>query len=265
MPASKPDSLLECRVDLRVRLRRKEEPALHSDHESFHTLAEPVCVVGNGLGRGRRVIALAARDRAKKKCAIADGARERADGVHRRAHRDDSATADAAECRLEPDHAVHRSGRSYRPAGVGADGSERCADCDRDARACARAARVTGDVPCVAGRRHVLAIGELVCHGLADEDGTRLPKPRHDRGVGVGNEAGEHGGPGLSREPSRVAQVLDADRDAVQRPARLACPQLFLGSTRLLACRLGHQTGIGVDDRLRLFDQRQRRVQQLGR
>ena len=100
--------------------------------------------------------------------------RQRPDAVERRAHREDPAAAHPAEGGLQSDDAVDGCRDADRPAGVRPDRSVRRSDGDGDGGAGARAAGVARRVPRVAGRRRVLAVGELVRHGLADDHGTGL-------------------------------------------------------------------------------------------
>ena len=69
----------------------------------------------------------------------------------------------------------------------------------------------------LAGMRH----RELGGHRLAHDDRARVPEQRHARGIGARTMPGVDGRAVLRRHVAGVDDVLDRDRNAVQRTARL--------------------------------------------
>ena len=156
------------------------------------------------------------------------------------AQRHDAGEVDEAPGRLQPERAAERRGPDHRPGRLGADRDRdhRVGDGGRrPARRPARGARRVGRVAGRAGGE----VGELGRDRLAEDHRARRAQARHARGVGARAPPGVDRAAALGRQVRGVDDVLDADRDAVQRPAR---------GLRVALARLGER-GAGVEVRPR--------------
>ena len=77
---------------------------------------------------------------------------------------------------------------------------------------------------------------ELVEIGLPDQHGPGFPQGHDHRRVVAGDVPLAHAGRGGGRRPGDIDQVLDGDRDAVQRTAIASGRELAIGLARLLPC-----------------------------
>ncbi len=100
---------------------------------------------------------------------------------------------------------------------------------------------------------------------LADDDGAGGAQLRHQRGVHAGAAAGVERGAVLGRVVLGVDDVLDADRDAVERPQRAAGPAVRVERIGLRAGMGGVDRGEGVDLALARLDPGKARVGDLAR
>ena len=115
---------------------------------------------------------------------------------------------------------------------------ERHAGGDADRRAAARTAWRPRRIVWIArgAERRILvrrAERELVQVGLADEDGACLAQVRDGRRVACGHVAVAHARGGGRRRAADVEQILERDRDAVQRAAVAPGRELAVGLARL--------------------------------
>ena len=153
---------------------------------------------------------------------VLDRAGERTYMVERPAQRGDAGTADPPVGRFQPDQAAERRGNADRPAGIGADAGKAAARGNARPRAAAGAARNMIGVPGVARGRSRNAKGELVGVGLADDHGSGILQPGHDRRIRVRLVVMAHLRARRCGEARHVADVLHANRDSVHRPANPA-------------------------------------------
>jgi hypothetical protein len=92
--------------------------------------------------------------------------------------------------------------------------------------------------------------GKLGGHGLAQDHRARRAQPLDHRGVPGRPPPGVEWCAVLGRHVARVDDVLDADRDAVQRPLGPADPPRLVAAPGLGAGELGIEEGPGLDPRL---------------
>jgi hypothetical protein len=142
--------------------------------------------------------------------------------VEGRRQREDAVERHEAERRLEPDDAAARGGDADRPAGVGAERGIGEAGGERGGRAAAGAARRPAGCDRVRDRpvMRVLrgdAIGELVQVRLADVREARRLEPRDGLRRTDRDVVGEDRRAVRRRQPGRVEQILDGERDACGR------------------------------------------------
>ena len=91
-------------------------------------------------------------------------------------------------------------------------------------------------------------------HGLAHDHRAGLAQQRDRGAVAVRPAAGVQHGAVLGRHVGGVEDVLDADRNAVQRPHRLAVGAGFVERARLAAGVLRIEKGPGLDVAVDLLD-----------
>ncbi len=177
------------------------------------------------------------RDRATRQDAlherrVGDGPGERPGVVEGRAERQDAVERHVAVVALQPDDPAERRGPQDRPDRL-------CPDCDRHvtsrdggrrSRRGAAGRVVEGPRVARAGR---VAIGERRRDGLADDDGPRGPEPCDEGRVAVGAGVCERRPASGRRHTGDVDDVLDPDRDAVERPGLAAARAFVVAETRL--------------------------------
>ena len=143
-------------------------------------------------------------------------------------------------CRREADGA----------AGVGSERPEAQAGRGGDAGAARRRARPESLVPRVDRDVEVGVIGGHRSFGqvqLAEEHRSRPAEPRHDGRVVVGHEVRQDRGGAHRPDAARVAQVLDRDRHAVQRPAVVPGADLAVRSGGGRARLVGHHRRVAPE------------------
>ncbi len=160
---------------------------------------------------------------------------------------------DQAVARLEAVDAAIGRGPDHRAVGLGAERQRQHVGRDRRRRARRRAARRVLGVVRVAGLVGPVD-GELGGHGLAEDHGARGAQPADHRGVRARPPPGVQHGAVLGRHVVSVDDVLDADRQAVQRPERpaalamsssaRACPSACSGSRKANAWTSGSAASI---------------------
>ena len=128
---------------------------------------------------------------------------------------------------LEPDHAVACGRNPGRAAAIGCNRERRKAAGDRYRCAAAGAAARALTAPGVAGAAEQRQIGQAFAaefrrRSLADQDRARRAQPRHGDGVMVGDVTSVRNSSEGGADAFRVDDVLDGERDALQKPRRLA-------------------------------------------
>ena len=183
--------------------------------------------------------------------------------------RSDAGPADDPIRRLEA-HATTEAGRDTdAAAGVGADGGGRQSRHDGGSRPAAGPARDALVIPRVhrgavgLGVRRDDPVRQLVGGELAQQHRTGLPQaPRH-RGI-VLRDPALVGGRARGRwDARRVDQVLEADRDAVERAPQPTLAHLVGQRTRVGSGPLGRDRHEGRQLRVQLLDAGQVRLGQL--
>ena len=110
----------------------------------------------------------------------------------------------------------------------------------------------TLQVPGVAGSGEVVvgvgqADGELVHHVLAEQDRAGRAEAARDGRVLGRDAVGQDAGAGRRADTGRVKEILEADRDAVERPAVPSAADLLLRSLRLGRGLLGRHCQVAVE------------------
>ena len=89
---------------------------------------------------------------------------------------------------------------------------------------------------------------------LADDDGARLSQHGHGRGVAIGDVRLTHARRGRGDRSAHIEQVLQRNRNAVQRAAVPSCGDLTIRIVGLLACVIVEHRNEGVERRVALRD-----------
>ena len=154
---------------------------------------------------------------------IADAASDWPDVIEVQRQRGDAVHRQFAEAWFEARDAAISRGANDRAAGLGAERRHAHFRRDRGRAAAGRAARRMFEIPGIACWRGI-ETGPLGRDRLAQEDRPCLLERRDDRRVAVGNVPCAQGRATLGRPAGDIDDVLDTDRDAVQR----AEPFVFL-------------------------------------
>ena len=198
-------------------------------------------------------------ERAVEQPRVADGRRDRPCVIERPRQGDGAAEADLAESWLQPDDAAGGGRNPDRAARIGADRSKRHPGGDACRRSAARAAGRARRVVRVAGRAErgfVVRRAEckLVEVGLADDHRPRIARPDDHVRVARGDVAFADAGGRRGRRARHVEEILDRDRDAVQRSAVAARRQLAIEIRRLPRRGVAHDQDERVQPRVVLVD-----------
>ncbi len=182
----------------------------------------------------------------------------------------DPAAADQPVGRLQPDDPAQCRRAADRAAGVGAERRRDEPGRDRRSRPARRAAGEMVAVPRVARRRPGqvearAAMGELMGGELAGQNRAGVVELAHRCRIG-----GRHGAdtgfgmPGGADAGGRI-DVLEAERNAVHRPAIAAGRDLPLGGASLVEGAIKGRQQIGVELRIERFCPADQRLGQLDR
>ena len=163
---------------------------------------------------------------------------------------------------LEGEHAAVARRTDHRAVGLRADRERHHARRHRRRRARRGAAGRAFGVVRVARLARVID-GELGGHGLAQDHRARGAQALDHRGVPGRPAPGVQHGAVLGRHVAGIDDVLDADRDAVQRPLRPAEPPRLVAAPGLGAGELGIEEGPGLDARFVVGDPGQAGLGQL--
>jgi hypothetical protein len=179
-----------------------------------------------GAGARIPVLRIGAADHLQHRRRIRHGQREYRHAIERAAGRHDTARADQATSRLQPDDVIDRRRDPSGPGGVGAQRKGDKAGRDRDGRTRARSAGNEGRIERV--RRHPVrracadeAGRELIEIGLADQQRTGGKQPFDGRRGSLRRVREARAGGG-GRQTGDVDIVLDREGQAVERHRREA-------------------------------------------
>ena len=175
---------------------------------------------------------------------ILDRARERPDLVERRGERHEAVAGNQAVGRLETHDAAERRGLADRAAGVGAERQRRLAGRDGRGRAAGAAARHPREIPGIGGglKGRVLRRGthrKLIHVEPAPQHRPGVLEPARDRGVVGRDEVRQHPAGARQRLAGHGDDVLEADRNAVERS-----PHLPRRAARVGGAGLGQRVGL---------------------
>ena len=165
---------------------------------------------------------------------IGDRCGERADVIELPAERHHARRGDVSPLGFEPDDAAGRGRNADRSARVGADRAERHAGRDRGRRSAARSARRSRRVVRIARRAEARVFAgrperELVEVGLADEHRAGFAQAARDDGIRRGDVILADQRTRRGRRALLIDQILERDRNAVQRPEAAAAGDLLVG------------------------------------
>ena len=225
-------------IDVGVEVRRRDE-----DAQALHPTLEPREVVVDRLIRRRRIARVIPSERRERDREVADGTGEWPRVIERPRERDDAAQRDTSVGRLDAGDATERGGDADRSAGIAARGHEAHPRRDRDRAAAARAAgdaRAVPGVLRVAEERVLIgdAEGPLVQVRLAEDDRSGGAQPRGHRAVLLRDVAREDLRSRRRHDALLVIEILQRDRDAVQRAAVLTRVALAVREARRVERRL---------------------------
>ena len=214
-------------------------PAQDADPQSLQVLGERLAVRLDRARQAPRVLLVVAGERLQDDRAVVHGARERPAVIERVRVGDDARAADEAERRHEPDDTAERRGATDRSAGIRAERDRHHARRDRGARSRRGAAREVREVPRIArGRPRQIErrarVRHLVRGELAEQHGARVVELRRRGGVFGGNPVDEDTRVRGREDALRVVDVLQPERNAVERATCAAGRDLRFRLPRLL-------------------------------
>ena len=166
-------------------------------------------------------------NRVQQQGQIPDAAGDRAGMIEAGSHGDNSRETDASVRWLAPGNAAIRGGTGDRTARLRADGAQAHACRDGGRRSARRSAGGAIDVPRISGGGRIEA-GELRRHGLAQQNGAGLAQFPHNRRIGASHSRGHPLRAGAGGKARHVDDVLDAERDAMQRSTPAAGAALLV-------------------------------------
>ena len=166
---------------------------------------------------------------------------------------------DPARRRAQTDHVAEAGRVAERPTHVAAVGERDHPTGQGHGCAAAAAAAGLGEVVGVEGgaedRVERLAAGTELGHvGLADHDGARGPLPGDEQGVDRRHEVGEQGRAEGGPDACGQVEVLDRQRQPVERSRPRAAGKGVVGSRGLVGGALGGKRDDGVDARVDPLD-----------
>jgi len=187
-------------------------------------------------------------------------ARERAEVVQARDERKAAAPRQAAEGRLQPEHAAQRARHADRSVRVGAERERHLAGGDCGARAARRSAGGAAQVVRVAASTDVAVLGreavrELVHVERADKHGAGIAQALHQHRIGCGRRFAEQHLAACARgDALDVEQVLDRVWHAGECRQRLAARAFRVDGPGLATRALERAVGERVDLRVGRLD-----------
>ena len=241
-----------------------------ADPQSPDIAGQRGAVIGDRAIGARRVLGVVPGQRLQHDRAILDRPGHRAGMVKSEGIGINAGPADEAVGRLQSDDAAQRRRTADRPAGVGPHRAGHKSRGDRRAGTARRAAGEMLAVPRVARWRpgeveRRAAMRELVGCQLADEDPAGLIQPGDRCRVLGRNIIGANPRVAGGADAGGAIDVLQPERDTVQRAAIIARHDLALGGARLRPRLVGRRQQKSVDLRVERLDSRQERVGQLHR
>ena len=140
--------------------------------------------------------------------------------IHGRRQGNNPVAAHAAESRLETGDATIRSRPGDRAARLRSQGAQAHTASHSRRRAAARPTGSTSEIPRIARERGIEA-GKLGRHGFTEKYSAGLPKAPNDRGIPSSNALFPELRTGRGRPIEDIENVLDTERNTVQRTAIL--------------------------------------------
>ena len=188
--------------------------------------------IGGGERPGVGVGRILPRDHFEDECEVGNRTREGADMIELARQRQHAGARDEPMARLDREYAAEGGGPDDRSVGLGAERERHHAGGHRRRRS-RRGAAGRARVVMRVARRAGMVIGELGGHRLADDDGAGRAQLGHHGGVVARPAATADRRAELGRIIRRVDDVLDRDRNAVQRSERVALRAALVERARL--------------------------------
>ena len=228
------------------------------------SVANAAASSGNAIG-SRRARRRSLRDHRQQQCRVRDSARHRTlHAVVRLRDRASLVRHDAGR-RAVSDHAAVTRRNAQAAAVIGTGRQRRHVRCHRNGRTARRTTARARDVERIAGGAEqtihgVRADAELGHVGFADDDAAGGANPRNDAGVCCRHVVFERFAAVRRANARGVLNVLDRNRQAVQRAERFAAPHRRFGIARLFAGALVGAHHHRVDGRIDALDLRDARI-----
>ncbi len=209
-----------------------------ADLQSLDPAADKRGVIGYRPVGARRIAPVVPRQGLQHQGAILGRPGHRSDMVEAESRRGDPRATDQTVGRLDAGDPAQRGRTADRAAGVGADAAEDQPSGNSGTGAAAAAGGEVLDVPRVARRwpgqiEARAAIGEFMCRRLADQYSAGDGEQFGAGSIGIGNVVLQDLRLAGRRDPLGIDDVLEADRDAMQRALRAARHDRRFGGARL--------------------------------
>ena len=227
-----PDRIVHRRLDRRLDLIEEVVPR-HPDPDAGDVAGQRGGIVFDGYVDGGGIERIGARHHVQHDRQVTGGTRHRSSVIEAPAQHGDAVLADPPVGGLDPRHAAGGGRRANRPAGVAAGAAQAEAGRERGPGASARTRRGVPGVPRVRGGRRIESERELVGRHLAEDHRPGGTQPGDGGRIALGHVALAYLRAGRGAHPLRIVEVLDHDRDAVQRSPVAAVTHPLLGSARV--------------------------------
>jgi hypothetical protein len=213
--------------------------AKDADPEAAQILTERLAIAGDRPAQAARVLRIVAGQGLEQQRAVLDGPGQRAAMIERVGVGNHARAAHQTERGHQADDTAQRCRAPDRSPRVGSQRRRDQARRDGRPRAGGGAAGEVGEVPGVArgGPRQIErrpGMGHLVGGQLAEQHGPRVVEPGGRRGVRIGDPVDEDARVRRGEDAARVVDVLERERDPVQRAAGRIRGDLGLGLAGLL-------------------------------
>ncbi len=193
---------------------------------------------------------------------VGDRSGQRPHMIELAAERDHAGGGDLPPLRLQSHDAARGGGNADRSAGIGSDRAERHARRHGDRRTAARTSRRSSGIVGISRRAEARifrgrAERELMKVGLADEHRAGLAQTACHRRVGRRHVILAHERPGRRGRAFAVDQILERERNAVQRSEVAAAGDFFVSLARARQRLIGGDGDERIQLRIELRDRRQ--------
>ena len=239
-------------------VRCTSQASVHDGGRSTGSTADPSSAasssnraeIGGGERPGVGVGRILPRDHFEDEREVGQRTREGADVIELARQRQHAGARDEAMARLDREHAAEGGGPDDRSVGLGAERERHHVGGDRRRRS-RRGAAGRARVVVRVARRAGMVIRELGGHRLADDDRAGRAQLGDHGGVVPRPAAAADRRAEFGRVIRGIDDVLDRDRDAVQRPDRVALRAALVERARLrervLAVEMDERLDLAVE------------------